>query len=166
MKAATRGASDCVKHLEDRSDASLRDHRGRTAAMHAVVNGRKRFLQEMAEVFEGPLPAVNVGVWVHPFLAADALRVTDNEGKTALQLADEQKQAEIAALLRGYLDKVIDKETQVIAKSGVAGGNYIPMNYRPMHYRYRAFAIQARGDSAEAAADLEEAERLELQKKP
>lgn len=172
MKVAANGDTELVKTMLGGTyavDNTVRDANGRSALMHAVINRQSKFVREFAQ-----LNYDRVVLWAPEslddqntlhngmlgFLSLfnlDSLRITDNEGKTAYQLATKQGDSEMADAIRRYLDLLISKETEAIALDG-ADVRWC--------YRDRGYAYQALGETEKAAEDLKRAGQAETPRTP
>ena len=75
-----------------------------------------------------------------------ALAQQDNDGKTALQLAQENGHTTVAEILTRHLQAIIEAQTASIAEGG---------DQLAIHYRLRGQAWQALGDAEKAQADFD-----------
>jgi ankyrin repeat protein len=69
----------------------------------------------------------------------------DNDGKSALQLAEEHNQQEIADILRAHFEAIVANQTRKIEQGG---------ENAEKHRRLRGLALQALGRSEQARPDL------------
>jgi ankyrin repeat protein len=152
MKAAARGHSDCARNLLGHiARGGIRDKKGQTALLHAVINGEAAFLRDMIELKNSVVGTSDLSFRTSIFLDPEQVPWRDTDGKTVIQRAEELGHRQIADLLRRYLDELIERNTEQIAKGG--SGAWI-------FYRHRAFAYQTRGDQEKADADFRQAKQL------
>lgn len=169
MKAAVNGDMNCLRALHRGGigtlqgsgipvDATLRDDQGRTALMHAVINGHVNLIRDLAAPLErhlSSMPPANLNfldLWGEPaalvqpdLLTLESLRLRDHAGQTAVQLAEERDDPEMAEILHGYLDLLISNATAVIE---LGGPN------RKYAWWGRGRAYEALGETERAAADF------------
>jgi serine/threonine protein kinase/ankyrin repeat protein len=155
IKAARAGDWECFSLLANHMDSILaRDKRRRTVLAHAVLGGRVEKSPEWMEKFHWLTKPPFFGVagvdnvFVGLMLLFDlerSLSVLDDDGKSALQLAEEQGHKEIAGILRRHLEAIVANQAAEINKGGEAVSN---------HYRLRGLAWRALGEKEKADADL------------
>jgi ankyrin repeat protein len=152
MKAAACGdAESATALLGSASNEEARDRKGRTALMHALARKQAAFLQAMIEGAETALRHTPPGYTVTGFVTPEVLCAVDEVGKTALDLARAQGDAQIAAGLQAYLEHVIELETR-----GIESGS----PYAGYCYQVRGLARKALGQTVEAEADLAKSREL------
>lgn len=156
MKAARVGDVESIRHLTGAiagdlvrsfpsSDPTLQDKQGRTAFMHAVVAGQTKLVQDACRL-DSTLPA-QFRYALPNFCSPWVLSQRDAEGKTALQLAEEVGQEEIATMIRKACDETIRRMTTW----SIDGGKPDKLNeHFPLFQR--AECLEALGRSEEAAA--------------
>lgn len=166
IKAAANGDMNCLRAMHNGGigslqssgrcvDATLRDKEGRTALMHAVINGHVNLIRDLAVPLERRLSSLSpddltfLDLWGNPvsvvqpeLLTLESLRLSDNEGRTAVQLADERDDQAIADILHRYLDLLISNADAVVEGGGPN----------------REYAYWGRGKVYEALGDIERAE--------
>ncbi len=161
IKAAANGDMRSLRALCSGAvcvDCTLRDKEGRTALMHAVINGRVNLVRDLAVPLErhlSSLPPANLSFLdlrgepsfvVQPkLLTLQSLLLRDNEGMTAVQHADERDDQTIADILHSYLNLLISSATAVIEMGGPN---------REYAYWERGRAYEALGDMERAQADF------------
>jgi serine/threonine protein kinase/ankyrin repeat protein len=119
-----------------------RDNQGRTIAMHAAMHGHRKWFEKLeSDEFVGVTRGGGV-----PF-ELDQLALTDKDGKTALQLAEDNGHTEIANVLRRHLQAIVDDQTAEIEK----GGEGVERRRR-----LRRLAWEALGETEKARDDADD----------
>jgi ankyrin repeat protein len=122
----------------DMDNQLARDNRGRNVAMHAAIGGRVDLFRVAG------VDNVYVGAMVM-FDFELSLSLLDNDGKSALQLAEEHDQQEIADILRAHFEAIVANQTREIEKGETNAEK---------HRRLRGLALQALGRAEQAQPDL------------
>lgn len=108
--------SNVATHIES---LRARNENKRTIAMTAAIAGHVSWFERLTLApYFGKAGSDNL--FVGQMLAFDVtqLALTDGDGKTALQLAEENDQTEIADILRRHLQAIVDSATAEINKGG------------------------------------------------
>ena len=181
-KAGDWGMFEKVGRTFDGLHASGKD--GRTAAMHFAVAGTKEPFGELrkSHLF-GRAGNQNgfVGVWLA--FDADQLALADQAGKTALQLARDHRQEEIADTLLRHLETLVANQTDAIKRLEAGGLSAEEMSRElnlslsslegdaetkrarltdqllRRHYETRSLAWQALGEKEKATQDYQTSRR-------
>jgi len=155
LLAAREGDWEMFSQVSSTSDSlRARDKLGRTIAMHAAIHGRPEWFEFLSRpAYFGVAGKVNVYIGGLVPLNVDQLALTDIDGKTALQLAEENGHAEIADILRRHLQAIVDNQTAEIDN----GGDDVAE-----HQELRRQAWRALGVTEKAKEDLDKAnEKME-----
>ncbi|HUQ68668.1 MAG TPA: ankyrin repeat domain-containing protein [Planctomycetaceae bacterium] len=157
MKATRSGDWECFQLLATQTDTLLaQDKLGRTTLVHAILSGQtgqSRWNEQFERLTKPPLFGVAGvdNIYVGPLLIFElerSLSLLDNDGKSAVQLAEEHKHPEIARTLRRHLEMVITNQTAEFQKGGESAAK---------HLRLRALAWRALGEIEKSEADFKKA---------
>jgi ankyrin repeat protein/predicted Ser/Thr protein kinase len=145
MKAMAAGHKQWYRTLRQSSytNYSAQDNLGQTAMMHAVLNRHTDILDRI----EKDLAVMGPYAGIH---------MSDRQGRTLLQLAEELNEKEWASRLRTYLNGMIDRLTQEIEKSN--DPKYLAECYVFRSKMWRALGEAEKADADQSAADLSEAD--------
>lgn len=144
--AAREGEWELFSEVASTIDAiKARDSHGRTIAMVAAIHGHSGWFDSIDKpAYFGIAGESNVFIGQMLMFDLDQLALTDNDGKTALQLAEENGHTAIADILRRHLQAIIDNQTAAIE----TGGDDIAK-----HQELRGLAWQALGNTEKAQED-------------
>ena len=115
-------------------------------AMHAAIHGHFKWFDYLSsETYFGIAGTSNVFIGQMLMFDLNQLALTDSDGKTALQLAEDNGHTKIADILRRHLQAIVDNQTAAIDDDG---------NDVAKHQQLRRQAWRALGETNQAKEDL------------
>lgn len=159
MKAAAKGHYEAVRLLmrsengRRRSHEALQDNLGRTPLAHAVLGGRRAFLESVLQDRDDTISTeAEEAVNISRFMNTDVLLKEDDDGRNGLELMEAYGYGDIAKQLRGTIQSAVDKLTENIA----AGKSECPEDL----YRWRSDLWRVFREPKKAEEDMAAYERF------